>query len=1023
MAEQASKPWFAFLIAALFPGAGAVLGWDYVVAHPWAGGGLVALYLPLVGVVQFGEQVSKGLIEKWAPNTVDAIDLRVRSIFFGQRARYFEACVVHPLRFFDVKGIASQSPFNLDLSAVYVGLRVAPRAAHAASVNPVPAASAPSPNASEIWPVLNTGHHLAIIGAPGTGKTTLVKHVALTLAGPDRVRRELGAPKRTPLLLYVREFAAKVMERETYSLGDAAADCVSKIDDSLAGWIRAELAAGRCLVLVDGLDEVGDERGRRAVAKWIETQMSGNHGNQFVITSRPQAFAATGIANTTVLEVCPFDHDDVIVFVHGWYEANERRASQKYDEGVARAAFEGAEDLLRRLSAAPALTELAVNPLLLTLIANVHRYRSTLPGRRVELYAEIHDVFLGKRQQARDVPLDLTPEQQQRVLRALAWEMMVREVTSLPTHAAEEAIRPALARVSPETSPTAFMRMVQERSGILVEGEVDRWTFSHKTFQEFLAAAHAREAGLGGEFAGRVEHAWWHESIRLFAAMGDASAVVNACMSVTPPSITALALGAQCEEEARELDPECRERLRRVLDEALDSPDSDLRRLAAGCRLLLRSRRLVRIADGVSIDGQLVTLAEYELFMADELAAGRGRAPDHWTTRTERRWREPALGMRLTDALAFAEWFTARSGGQGRWRLPEDWEHRELPLTGAGGTGPWLRDGRLWVIGVLREADRLPVSEYHKVFRADLESTVGRSAQEPGLSTDIARISRLMDAASSGELRAGMVVAAGIIRHFTQSRAASGYRVIATAARGAFNAFFRGLALLLRPIRAAAPVIHRWLVQRIARWVGTAVSRVLSWMLSALWPFGRLMVESVATRFPSTGEALDVEKAYGLSVETPVEKDRALAVLVSDVMLVMGMALLMELAPGANSVALNDGRALARLLSMAEARDDLKRAVRAVDELRLRRQPASTDEVIAACRDARLLLLGFLCGQSQQMARELIRRTREMTELEPDAGVVGTCISAWAELVIIERRMLGTLRPLEAIRLVRDTST
>lgn len=41
---------------------------------------------------------------------------------------------------------------------------------------------------------------------------------------------------------------------------------------------------------------------------------------------------------------------------------------------------------MRRLNDSDVLTELAVNPLLLTMIATVHKFRSRLPGRRVELY-------------------------------------------------------------------------------------------------------------------------------------------------------------------------------------------------------------------------------------------------------------------------------------------------------------------------------------------------------------------------------------------------------------------------------------------------------------------------------------------------------------------------------------------------------------------------------------------------------------------------------------------------------------
>ncbi len=83
--------------------------------------------------------------------------------------------------------------------------------------------------------------------------------------------------------------------------------------------------------------------------------------------------------------------------MRNWYLANEIMSAQKEDEGVHIAAREGAADLLNRLRNTPALTELAVNPLVLTMITTVHRYRSSLPGRRAELYSEVCDVFLGKR--------------------------------------------------------------------------------------------------------------------------------------------------------------------------------------------------------------------------------------------------------------------------------------------------------------------------------------------------------------------------------------------------------------------------------------------------------------------------------------------------------------------------------------------------------------------------------------------------------------------------------------------------
>jgi predicted NACHT family NTPase len=60
-----------------------------------------------------------------------------------------------------------------------------------------------------------------------------------------------------------------------------------------------------------------------------------------------------------------------------------------------------ADDLLRRLDGAPGLYALTVNPLLLTMIAIVHRYCGALPGSRADLYGQICQAMLWQRQEAR----------------------------------------------------------------------------------------------------------------------------------------------------------------------------------------------------------------------------------------------------------------------------------------------------------------------------------------------------------------------------------------------------------------------------------------------------------------------------------------------------------------------------------------------------------------------------------------------------------------------------------------------
>ena len=77
-------------------------------------------------------------------------------------------------------------------------------------------------------------------------------------------------------------------------------------------------------------------------------------------------------------------------------------------ESVQNYAAAQTRQLLRAIQVNERIRELAINPLMLTVIAMVHRDRVKLPDRRAELYAEAVDVLLGKWEEAKgvqDIPI------------------------------------------------------------------------------------------------------------------------------------------------------------------------------------------------------------------------------------------------------------------------------------------------------------------------------------------------------------------------------------------------------------------------------------------------------------------------------------------------------------------------------------------------------------------------------------------------------------------------------------------
>src|SRR5260370_5926960 len=253
------------------------------------------------------------------------------------------------------------------------------------------------------------------------------------------------------------------------------------------------------------------------------------------------------------------------------------------------------------------------------MLTTVHRYRSSLPGRRVELYAEICDVFLGKRQQARGLSVDLTPAQKKHVMAPLAHQMMCNRHREVSLADAVKAISAPLLKVSPQTAGEDFLKMVENSSGLLLEREIGVYSLAQLTVQEYLAAVYIQAHQLENDLIQQLGDSWWHETTRLYAAQADASSIISACLADGHPAVPLLTLAIECMEEAREVQPSVRTQLQTILAQGVEDNDPARRRATAQALLSLRRRKMVRIDEDAYIDASLVTAAEYQLFLDERI--------------------------------------------------------------------------------------------------------------------------------------------------------------------------------------------------------------------------------------------------------------------------------------------------------------------------------------------------------------------------------------------------------------------
>ncbi|MGK3962780.1 NACHT domain-containing NTPase [Sorangium sp. So ce1667] len=341
-----------------------------------------------------------------------ALRTRLLNLLSRYRRHYLRQLLLEH-RNCNVRGLRIQGAYALRLADVFVELRIAPNNAQRATLHLL--GGTERSDHRSIWRFIQQtakeeGQALAILGAPGSGKTTLLQSVALALAANQQRRHRVRAA--VPLLLFLRNHVDDIAGERPLSLG-ALADRAFRGRPGLPppppGWFEEQLVRGESIVLLDGLDEAGDEDKRRRVAAWTDAQISAYPRSLFLLTARPMGYRTAPLERAHVLEVLPFGAEQVRRFVHNWYLANEiMRAGGQVDEGVRQMAEAQANDLLARLRSSPSLGDLTRNPLLVTMLATVHSQRNALPGGRVELYGEIADVLLGHWQRAKGIQQPLS---------------------------------------------------------------------------------------------------------------------------------------------------------------------------------------------------------------------------------------------------------------------------------------------------------------------------------------------------------------------------------------------------------------------------------------------------------------------------------------------------------------------------------------------------------------------------------------------------------------------------------------
>ncbi len=323
---------------------------------------------------------------------------------------------------------------------------------------------------------------LVVKGAPGSGKSMLLKYLALSYS-EGRFKNLSDLP--VPILLELNRLneANLTVEKLEQQLVEV---CDRHNFPKANRFISQGLKDGRLLLLLDGLDEVSSGV-RSSVVRCLKDflELENYKKCRVIITCRTAVYHNEFVDNTKeTLEIDEFSDQQMRCFLQAW------KSEMPPDKSV--------EQLIQNLRAKPKIMALARNPLLLTIIA--YLYTDTpfvLPHSRAEFYTKATNVLLELRDQERNIPNQYTGVNKRRVLQHLALyaqdsaKRQQQDRRSLLDSEVWEQVKQVLPSLNLEAKDAnSIVDEIVKRSGLLlrIDGG-QRYYFPHLTLQEYFVAA------------------------------------------------------------------------------------------------------------------------------------------------------------------------------------------------------------------------------------------------------------------------------------------------------------------------------------------------------------------------------------------------------------------------------------------------------------------------------------------------------------------------------------------------------
>lgn len=242
--------------------------------------------------------------------------------------------------------------------------------------------------------LLEKSSFVALSGMPGSGKSTLTKYFATSVADniPNEVTSTLGRRLVIPIILRELDFTSI---NSLNSLWDFwLSDTSKKLDLSLTrDFFDHYIAQGWAIIILDGLDEIDEDTNQKLLmwigeySKKITRNRITNTETKIVLTARPTGYLdGIDYSMFNKFYIQPFNDDQIKQFVDKFFAIRYKHNKVQYKEKVL--AF------LDKLERFEGLIELKHRPIYLSMLGYISEVDGELPQTRALAYSRMIEAYI-----------------------------------------------------------------------------------------------------------------------------------------------------------------------------------------------------------------------------------------------------------------------------------------------------------------------------------------------------------------------------------------------------------------------------------------------------------------------------------------------------------------------------------------------------------------------------------------------------------------------------------------------------